>query len=84
MFGRLPGGAAVDGGLFHRRGNFAPHGFAELATAEAGALLASHGLADVGRDRGRLLCHRDSGFVKGSSEGAVARCKWATLGGDRI
>jgi hypothetical protein len=84
IFGRLLGIIAVDGGLFHRQGNFPSHGFAELATSEIEALRSTHDLGDVDQDRVRLLYHKFDGFAKGSTEDAVTRCKWITEGTARL
>jgi hypothetical protein len=83
IFARLLGIGAVDGGLFHRQGNFPSHGFAELTGQEIDPLRAIHDLSDVDQDRVRLMYHRSSGFAKGSNEEAVTRCKWITEGEPR-
>jgi hypothetical protein len=84
IFGRLLGIMAIDGGLFHRQGNFPSHGFAELTSEEIAPLRATVDLADVDQDRVRLLYHKGSSFSKGSSEDAVTRCKWITDSEARI
>jgi hypothetical protein len=78
IFARLLGIVAIDGGLFHRQGNFPSHGFAELMGNEIEPLRSSHDVSDVDQDRVRLLYHRVNGFSKGSSEDSVTRCKWIT------
>jgi hypothetical protein len=78
IFGRLLGIGAVDGGLFHRQGNFPSHGFSELTLNEIDPLRGGHDVLDVDQDRVRLLVHRSNEFCKGSSEDSVTRCKWVT------
>jgi hypothetical protein len=84
IFGRLLGIMAVDGGLFHRQGNFPSHGFGELTTTEIDALRGTFDLSDVDQDRVRLLYHKGNSFAKGSSEDAVTRCKWITEAEPRL
>jgi hypothetical protein len=84
IFGRLLGISAVDGGLFHRQGNFPSHGFVELTASEIEALRSTHDLSDVDQDRVRLLAHKLNSFAKGSSEDSVTRCKWITEGTPRL
>jgi hypothetical protein len=78
IFARLLGIVAIDGGLFHRQGNFPSHGFVELTAGEIEPLRSSHDVSDVDQDRVRLLYHRSNGFSKRSSEESVTRCKWIT------
>jgi hypothetical protein len=75
VFGRLLGIGSIDGGLFHRQGNFPSHGFAELPSADI-ARLGIPELADIDHDRVRLLYHKRNTFTRTSSEEAVTRCKW--------
>jgi hypothetical protein len=76
IFARLLGIAAVDGGLFHRQGNFPQYGFAELSASDVDQLRTKFDLSDVDQNRVRLIYHQANGFVKGKSEEAIARCKW--------
>jgi hypothetical protein len=78
IFGRLLGISAIDGGLFHRQGNFPSHGFGELTSVEVDQLRPAYGLVDVDLDRVRLLYHRGNIFVKGGNDDAIGRCKWIT------
>jgi hypothetical protein len=78
VFGRLLGITSIDGGLFHRQGNFPSHGFSELGSTELEGLRTVHDLADVDQDRVRLIYHKGNGFVKGSNEDAVTKCRWIT------
>jgi hypothetical protein len=74
----LLGIGAIDGGLFHRQGNFPSHGFTELNPSEFEQLRAVADLTDVDHDRIRLLVHRGGGFARTSNEDAVTSCKWIT------
>jgi hypothetical protein len=76
IFGRLLGINSIDGGLFHRQGNFPSHGFAELAGPELEQVRQRFGLTDVDQDRVRLLYHRENMFSKTADEDSVSRCKW--------
>jgi hypothetical protein len=75
IFGRLLGIVSIDGGLFHRQGNFPSHGFAELPSADV-ARLGVPELADIDHDRIRVLYHKGNLFARTSSEDAVTGCKW--------
>ena len=78
IFGRLLGISTIDGGLFHRQGNFPSHNFAEVGMDEAAQLKTQFGLDCVDMDRVRLMYHRCGVFYKGSSEDSVTKCKWRT------
>jgi hypothetical protein len=78
IFGRLLGIGAIDGGLFHRQGNFPSHGFAEVSPAEVPGARALADLRDVDHDRIRLLYHPGGGFIKASDEDSVTRCRWVS------
>jgi hypothetical protein len=78
IFGRLLGINSVDGGLFHRQGNFPSHGFAELNIGELESLRATCDISDVDQDRVRLLFHKGGGFSRDSTEDAVTNCRWLT------
>ena len=78
IFGRLLGITSIDGGLFHRQGNFPSHRFAELTVAEVDQLKTQYDLSDVDMDRVRLMYHRDGMFRRGADEDSVTRCKWQT------
>jgi hypothetical protein len=84
IFGRLLGIMAVDGGLFHRQGNFPAHGFAELTSSEIDSLRQRYDIRDVDQDTVRLLYHKGNSFTKGASEEAVTRCKWITEAEPRL
>ena len=75
IFGRVLGISSIDGGLFHRQGNFPSHGFKELSQEELNELKATHDISDVDQDRIRLLHHPL--FNKQSKEESVNKCKWS-------
>lgn len=79
IFGRLLGISSIDGGLFHRQGNFPSHGFTELSSAQVNELKVSLGdeIADVDQERIRLMFHEGKMFSKMSDEDSVTKCKWA-------
>lgn len=77
IFGRLLGISSIDGGLFHRQGNFTSHGFIEATESDLERLRQGHyDLSDVDMDRIRLLRHRDDVFMKGCDEDSVTKCRW--------
>ena len=79
IFGRLLGIQSIDGGLFHRQGNFPSHGFAELTVAEVSDMKRRFALADdVDMERVRLLRHPSGGFTRESDEETVNRCRWGS------
>jgi hypothetical protein len=84
IFGRLLGINSIDGGLFHRQGNFPSHGFAELAGGELEQVRQRFGLTDVDQDRVRLLYHKGNMFSKTADEDSVNKCKWITEHGPRL
>jgi hypothetical protein len=86
IFGRLLGITSIDGGLFHRQGNFPSHGFAELTGLEVQQVrvAGAANVADVDQDRVRLLYHKGSMFAKASTEDSVTRCKWITESEPRL
>ena len=77
IFGRLLGINSIEGGLFHRQGNFPSHGFIELSMAEVDEMKKQYGgLEDVDMDRVRLLRHPGGLFTKASDEETINKCKW--------
>lgn len=79
IFGRVLGISSIDGGLFHRQGNFPSHGFREVSSTELAELKNKFGaeLADVDQERIRLLYHEAKMFTKTSNEDSVTKCRWA-------
>lgn len=81
IFGRLLGIQSIEGGLFHKQGNFPSHGFVELSLAEMDEMKkAGLPVMDVDMDRYRLLHHPGGLFVHGSDEDTINKCKWVTTG----
>jgi hypothetical protein len=78
IFGRVLGIGAIDGGLFHRQGNFPSHGFAELSTNESAEIKRRFGLDEVDGDRVRLMHHPMGLFARGGKEESINKCKWGT------
>jgi hypothetical protein len=76
IFGRLLRIEKIDGGLFHRQGNFPSYGFRELDTNERGELTRRLGIENVDGDRLRLLYHEGGFFARGVTEELLSRCKW--------
>ncbi|OHT11750.1 hypothetical protein TRFO_18731 [Tritrichomonas foetus] len=74
IFGRVLGISSIDGGLFHRQGNFPSHGFKELNATEIAEIKKTYDVSDVDQDRIRLMHHPM--FSKTSDEDSVNRCKW--------
>lgn len=66
----------IDGGLFHKQGNFTRHGFVELSENEAKALLPESVRADVDFRDVHLLKHKDGFFTDDSTEETINYCKW--------
>lgn len=79
IFGRVLGISSIDGGLFHRQGNFPSHGFREVSSTELAELKNKYGaeIADVDQERIRLLYHESKMFTKTSNEDSVTKCRWA-------
>jgi hypothetical protein len=84
IFGRLLGINSIDGGLFHRQGNFPSHGFAEIAGGDLDQVRQRFGLTDVDQDRVRLLYHKGNMFSKTADEESVSGCKWITENEPRL
>ena len=79
-FARLLGIKSVDGGLFHKQGNFPTHGFIEISADQAMVYCEGVDLSDVDYDEIRLLVHSDGIFTKFCSETQIFelynnRCK---------
>ncbi|KAH0788497.1 hypothetical protein GPJ56_007553 [Histomonas meleagridis] len=77
IFGRLLGITSIDGGLFHRQGNFPSHGFVEIQLSALNEMKTKYDLDDVDMDRVHMLQHRTGLFCKTSSEESITNCKWA-------
>jgi hypothetical protein len=75
-FAKLLNITAVDGGLFHKQGNFTRHGFIPLSDAEAKTKVPADQLSDVDYRDVLLIMHQNLQFSLLSSEGSVNACRW--------
>lgn len=75
-FAKLLNITAVDGGLFHKQGNFTRHGFVPVTEAEARASVPAEHLLDVNFRDVLLLVHQMRQFTMTSSEVNIATCRW--------
>lgn len=66
----------VDGGLFHKQGNFTRHGFTMVNEHTARQMLTEDVLSDVDFREVVLIAHKDSTFTMTSSERTISNCKW--------
>ncbi|KAH0786543.1 hypothetical protein GPJ56_009614 [Histomonas meleagridis] len=77
VFGRLLGISSIDGGLFHRQGNFPSHGFVEVPMDTMNEMRDKYDLDDVDLDRIHLIQHRTGLFSRNSSEESITNCRWS-------
>lgn len=75
-FAKLLNITAIDGGLFHKQGNFTRHGFVTVSEAEAKAQVPPEQMQDVDFREVLLLQHSTLQFTMGSSEGTISACRW--------
>jgi hypothetical protein len=75
-FAKLLNISAVDGGLFHKQGNFTRHGFVTLSDAEARAKVLPEHLVDVDFRDVLLIWHQHAQFTRLASEGTISGCRW--------
>ena len=75
-FAKLLNIACVDGGLFHKQGNFTRHGFVELSENEARTEFSSQEISDVDYRDVHLIYHSDGGFTSSSTEESILNCRW--------
>lgn len=66
----------VDGGLFHKQGNFTRHGFLDLNEQDAQRELPPEAYSDVDYRDVHLICHESGQFTTDSTEESIANCKW--------
>lgn len=66
----------VDGGLFHKQGNFTRHGFVICNETKAMAEVPDGYLADVDNRNVVLIYHKDNAFNQNSTEETISHCKW--------
>jgi hypothetical protein len=67
---------AVDGGLFHKQGNFTRHGFVTVSDAEARDKIPPELLVDVDFREVLLITHPQGQFTMLSSEESISGCRW--------
>jgi len=70
-FARLLGIKSVDGGLFHKQGNFPTHSFVELTAEQAAQYCEGIDLSSVDFDEVRLLVHLPGIFTNNCTEPQV-------------
>ena len=75
-FAFLLGITTIDGGLFHKQGNFTRHGFSDMTEYDARAALPPEQLADVDYREVHLLYTKDGSFSSNSTEQSISSCKW--------
>jgi hypothetical protein len=75
-FAKILGIGAIDGGLFHKQGNFTRHGFVQVPDVLARQEVAEDQLADVENRDTILLWHKDQSFSMKSTEESIELCRW--------
>ena len=75
-FAKLLNISAIDGGLFHKQGNFTRHGFVPLSDSEAKVSVPSEHLSDVDFHDVLLITHSQHNFTMNSTEATISQCKW--------
>ncbi|OHS93050.1 hypothetical protein TRFO_12059 [Tritrichomonas foetus] len=75
-FAKLLNIKIVDGGLFHKQGNFTRHGFVTVNEQAARSEVPESLLADVDFRDVVLIYHKDNRFTQNSPEEAISNCKW--------
>ena len=75
-FAKLLNISAIDGGLFHKQGNFTRHGFVMLSDSEAKLKVPAEQLADVDFHDVLLITHSQHNFTISSTEATISQCKW--------
>lgn len=68
--------ATIDGGLFHKQGNFTCHGFQTLSEKEAKDILGDVELSGVDYKNTHLVRHINRQFTRSSDEQSLLECKW--------
>jgi hypothetical protein len=75
-FAKLLNIPAIDGGLFHKQGNFTRHGFVVLSDGDAHLKVPPEHLFDVDFRDVLLITHQHGLFTVMSTEGTIGACKW--------
>jgi hypothetical protein len=81
VFARLLNISCIDGGLFHKQGNFTRHGFVVVLEAAAKQELASEQILDVDFREVTLISHKDGRFIRDADEETISHCRWENPGG---
>jgi hypothetical protein len=81
VFAKLLGIGAVDGGLFHKQGNFTRHGFVQVPDLLARQELGDDQMADVENREIVMLEHKDHAFTMKSTEETIGLCRWENATG---
>jgi hypothetical protein len=76
QFAKLLNIAAVDGGLFHKQGNFTRHVFVLLSDTQAREKVAPEQLVDVDFRAVVLIEHAGRQFTTLSSRDSIGACRW--------
>jgi hypothetical protein len=79
-FAKLLNIAAIDGGLFHKQGNFARHGFVAVTDTEAREKVPPEHLLDVDFRDVVLITHTRGLFTLMSCEASIGSCRWDNPG----
>ena len=80
-FAKLLNITAIDGGLFHKQGNFPRHGFVILNDVDAKEKVPKEQQEDVDFRDVMLITHASNCFTRQSSEALINQCKWVSPGG---
>jgi hypothetical protein len=81
VFAKLLNIKCVDGGLFHKQGNFTRHGFTVVLEATAKQELSTDQLLDVEFREVTLISHKDGIFRRDVDEATISHCRWENPGG---
>lgn len=66
----------IDGGLFHKQGNFTRHGFVICEKEKVMQEIPQDQLEDVDFKNVVLVYHKENTFTKNSTEDEINSCKW--------
>ncbi|EAY03415.1 hypothetical protein TVAG_043610 [Trichomonas vaginalis G3] len=84
-FAHLLGISAVDGGLFHKQGNFTRHGFVEVTEEEIKNTINQTALSDVDHRDVHIVSNKEGSFTANSTEESINTCKWVNpVGSSRV
>jgi hypothetical protein len=69
----------INGGLFHKQGNFTRHGFVMITDADARQRVSLEHLVDVDHEDVLLMTHPGGQFLMSSPEDSISTCRWKNL-----